>query len=198
MALQVKLLRVLQERKLERLGGNDSVALECSIVAATKVDLLQLSAQGHFREDLYYRIGVVGIDLPRLRDRREDIPLLLAHFTADAAARYRRPVPAWTAQQMAQWQAEEWPGNVRELRNFAERLVLGIVAAPGNAAVAEAGDAMSLPQQVDHHERELIVQALAAVDGNVGLAADNLLVPRKTLYDKLKKYQIGTGRTNKD
>jgi len=194
MALQVKLLRVLQERKLERLGGNDSVALECSIVAATKVDLLQLSAQGLFREDLYYRIGVVGIDLPRLRDRREDIPLLLAHFTADAAARYRRPVPVWTAQQMAQWQAEDWPGNVRELRNFAERLVLGIVAAPGNAPVAVAGEAMSLPQQVDHHERELIVQALAAVDGNVGLAADNLLVPRKTLYDKLKKYQIGTGR----
>jgi two-component system C4-dicarboxylate transport response regulator DctD len=194
MALQVKLLRVLQERKLERLGGNDSVALECSIVAATKVDLLQLSAQGQFREDLYYRIGVVGIDLPRLRDRREDIPLLLAHFTADAAARYRRPVPAWSAQQMAQWQAEDWPGNVRELRNFAERLVLGIVAAPGTAPAAEAGAAMSLPQQVDHHERELIVQALAAVDGNVGLAADNLLVPRKTLYDKLKKYQIGTGR----
>ena len=101
---------------------------------------------------------------------------------------------------MAQWQAEDWPGNVRELRNFAERLALGIVAAPApaNAPAAASNDAMSLPQQVEHHERELIVQALAAVDGNVGLAADNLLVPRKTLYDKLKKYQIGTGRANKD
>ncbi|WP_332856032.1 sigma-54-dependent transcriptional regulator [Duganella sp. S19_KUP01_CR8] len=199
MALQVKLLRVLQERRLERLGANETVALDCTIVAATKLDLLQLSAQGQFREDLYYRIGVVSIDLPRLRDRRDDIPLLLAHFAAEAAARYHRPLPDWSAQQMAQWQAADWPGNVRELRNFAERLVLGIAAAaapvPASApAPAADGVALSLPQQVDHHERELIVQALSAVDGNVGLAADNLMVPRKTLYDKLKKYQIAAGR----
>jgi two-component system C4-dicarboxylate transport response regulator DctD len=195
MALQVKLLRVLQERRLERLGGNESVALECTIVAATKVDLLQLSAQGQFREDLYYRIGVVGIALPRLADRRDDIPLLLAHFAAEAAARYQRPAPAWTAQQMAAWQAADWPGNVRELRNFAARLVLGIAGVGVGVASAAPADAPpSLPQQVDQHERELIVQALAAVDGNVALAADKLMVPRKTLYDKLKKYQIGTGR----
>ncbi|GJI96818.1 sigma-54-dependent Fis family transcriptional regulator [Duganella caerulea] len=194
MALQVKLLRVLQERRLERLGANDTVALDCTIVAATKLDLLQLSAQGQFREDLYYRLSVVSIDLPRLRDRRDDIPLLLAHFTADAAARYRRPLPQWSAQQMAQWQAAEWPGNVRELRNFAERLVLGVAATAPLAAPADAVEALSLPQQVDHHERELIVQALSAVDGNVALAADNLMVPRKTLYDKLKKYQIAAGR----
>lgn len=194
MALQVKLLRVLQERRLERLGANDTVALDCTIVAATKLDLLQLSAQGQFREDLYYRLSVVSIELPRLRDRRDDIPLLLAHFTADAAARYRRPLPQWSAQQMAQWQAAEWPGNVRELRNFAERLVLGVAATAPPAAPAGAVEALSLPQQVDHHERELIVQALSAVDGNVALAADNLMVPRKTLYDKLKKYQIAAGR----
>jgi two-component system C4-dicarboxylate transport response regulator DctD len=196
MALQVKLLRVLQERRVERLGANETVALDCTVVAATKLDLLQLSAQGQFREDLYYRLSVVSIDLPRLRDRRDDIPLLLAHFAADAAARYHRPLPAWNAQQMAQWQAAEWPGNVRELRNFAERLVLGIAATAAVAAPAPVaeGAALSLPQQVDHRERELIVQALAAVDGNVALAADNLMVPRKTLYDKLKKYQIAAGR----
>jgi two-component system C4-dicarboxylate transport response regulator DctD len=194
MALQVKLLRVLQERRLERLGANESVALDCTIVAATKVDLLQLSAQGQFREDLYYRLSVVGIDLPRLNQRRDDIPLLLAHFAAEAAARYQRPLPAWSPQQMAHWQAAEWPGNVRELRNFAERLVLGIAGSALGAAPAEVGAPLSLPQQVDQHERELIAQALAAVDGNVILAADNLMVPRKTLYDKLKKYQIGTGR----
>lgn len=196
MALQVKLLRVLQERRVERLGANETVALDCTVVAATKLDLLQLSAQGQFREDLYYRLSVVSIDLPRLRDRRDDIPLLLAHFAADAAARYQRPLPAWSAQQMAQWQAADWPGNVRELRNFAERLVLGIAATAAVAVPAPAaeGGALSLPQQVDHHERELIVQALSAVDGNVALAADNLMVPRKTLYDKLKKYQIAAGR----
>ncbi len=220
-----------QERRLERLGGNEGVALDCRIVAATKVDLLQLAAQGLFREDLYYRIGVVSLELPRLRDRRDDIPLLLAHFVRDAALRYQRPIPDWTAPQMAQWQAGDWPGNVRELRNFAERLVLGVAgavpatasapsaaAAPTSAAASAAtpasanaavklppqadaqpglehgANALPLPQQVDHYERELITQALASVDGNVAQAADNLMVPRKTLYDKLKKYQIGTGR----
>ena len=208
MALQVKLLRVLQERRLERLGANEAVALDCRVVAASKADLLQLSAQGLFREDLYYRIGVVTIDLPRLRERREDIPLLLAHFVQEAALRYQRPLPQWSAQDMAAWQAADWPGNVRELRNFAERLTLGLApAAPAasalsapaaagapSAAVAAMGDTASLPQQVDNFERDLIAQALAAADGNVALAADNLSVPRKTLYDKLKKYQISTGK----
>jgi len=263
MALQVKLLRVLQERRLERLGGNESVALDCRVVAASKADLLALSAQGLFREDLYYRIGVISIDLPRLRDRREDIPLLLAHFVAEAAQRYQRPMPMWTPEQMAAWQAADWPGNVRELRNFAERLTLGLVPAAANAplsgipapaglgsgaaagaafatgagisspasaatgagmewaagagatssaamtagAASAAGVAMaagvpaagaaqsdaeqpSLPQQVDAFERDLILRALAAADNNVALAADRLLLPRKTLYDKLKKHQI--------
>ena len=192
MALQVKLLRVLQERRLERLGGNEGVPVNFRIVAASKADLLQLSAQGQFREDLYYRIGVVTLDLPRLNERREDIPLLLAHFTLDAAQRYGRPVPKWTAAQMAQWQAADWPGNVRELRNFAERLTLGIVA-PASTAAAPAA-AQSLPQQVDAYERELIEQALEAAGGNVAIAADQLGVPRKTLYDKLKKYQLPAGR----
>ena len=280
MALQVKLLRVLQERRLERLGGNESVALDCRVVAASKADLLALSAQGLFREDLYYRIGVISIDLPRLRDRREDIPLLLAHFVAEAAQRYQRVMPMWTPEQMAAWQAADWPGNVRELRNFAERLTLGLVPAasiaPSHAAARGTGanfggiatgsgitsgtaspvgtasgaafatgagisspasaatgagmewaagagatssaamtagaasaagvamaagvpaagaaqldaDQSSLPQQVDAFERDLILRALAAADNNVALAADRLLLPRKTLYDKLKKHQI--------
>jgi two-component system C4-dicarboxylate transport response regulator DctD len=197
MSLQVKLLRVLQERRLERLGGNEPVALDCRVVAASKADLLALSAQGLFREDLYYRIGVISIDLPRLRDRREDIPLLLAHFVAEAAQRYQRPVPVWTPEQMALWQAADWPGNVRELRNFAERLTLGLVPAspaagpaqPSGATHGAAGEA-SLPQLVDAYERDLILRALAAADNNVALAADRLLLPRKTLYDKLKKHHI--------
>jgi two-component system C4-dicarboxylate transport response regulator DctD len=177
------------------------------VVAASKADLLQLAAQGLFREDLYYRIGVVTIDLPRLRERREDIPLLLAHFVQEAALRYKRPLPTWSAQEMAVWQAADWPGNVRELRNFAERLTLGLapsVTAPVPATVSQAASAAgspsgsdlptSLPQQVDNFERDLITQALSAADGNVALAADNLNVPRKTLYDKLKKYQITTGK----
>lgn len=203
MALQVKLLRVLQERQLERLGGNDPIHIDCRVIAASKADLLRLASQGSFREDLYYRIGVVAIDLPSLAERREDIPLLLAHFVQGAAIRYQRPVPEWTVTQMAMWQAQEWPGNVRELRNFADRLVLGIGIQSGAGHVEEGmsqkegrpGTAsQSLPQQVDAFERSLIIQALAANEGSVAAAAEQLGVPKKTLYDKLKKYQLPTGR----
>ncbi len=198
LALQVKLLRVLQERHLERLGGNDPVAIDCRIIAASKADLLKLSAQGEFREDLYYRISVVSIDLPRLAERREDIPLLLAHFVQGAALRYKRDVPQWTPAQMVQWQARDWPGNVRELRNFADRLVLGVgdaVMAPSAADVPAITLDGSLPRQIDAYERILIVDALNACDGNVAVAADRLGIPRKTLYDKLKKYCLAPGRS---
>jgi two-component system C4-dicarboxylate transport response regulator DctD len=194
LALQVKLLRVLQERRLERLGGNEAIRIDCRVIAASKADLLQLSAQGGFREDLYYRISVVSMDLPRLAERREDIPLLLAHFVQGAAIRYQRPVPQWSAVQMAEWQARDWPGNVRELRNFADRLVLGVVA----QAAPEAGSgnlAETLPQRVDAYERMLIAEALSAHEGNVAATADALGVPKKTLYDKLKKYQLASGRS---
>jgi len=147
---------------------------------------------------LYYRIGVVSIDLPRLADRREDIPLLLAHFVQGAAIRYQRPVPQWSAAQMAQWQVRDWPGNVRELRNFADRLVLGVAdIAPVPAALPgkEAERGATLPQQVDAYERMLIADALAASEGSVAAAADALGVPKKTLYDKLKKYQLSAGRS---
>lgn len=193
MVLQVKLLRVLQERRLERLGGNDSVQIDCRVIAASKADLLQLSASGAFREDLYYRIGVISIDLPRLNERREDIPLLLAHFAHGAAIRYQRPVPEWSASQMAQWQMRDWPGNVRELRNFADRLALGVPDFASAPPVEQTGF-QSLPQRVDAYERMLIVESLGAADGSVAAAADILGVPKKTLYDKLKKYQISTGR----
>lgn len=191
--LQVKLLRVLQERRLERLGGNEAIDIDCRVIAASKADLLQLSAQGAFREDLYYRIGVVSIDLPRLSERREDIPLLLTHFVQGAAIRYQRPLPHWSAADMAEWQMRDWQGNVRELRNFADRLVLGVATA-GQADSAEGGQ--SLPQRVDTFERLLISEALSTHGGSVAAAAEALGVPKKTLYDKLKKYQIATGRIN--
>lgn len=195
--LQVKLLRVLQERRLERLGGNEPIEIDCRIVAASKADLVALAAQGGFREDLYYRIGVVSIDLPPLARRRTDIPLLLAHFVQLAALRYSRPLPRWSALQMAQWQTRDWPGNVRELKNFADRLVLGVEGTL--QSVPNAGEANSvppLPFQLDEYEKMLILQALASTEGNVASAAEKLGVPRKTLYDKLKKYQIPTSRNS--
>ena len=164
----------------------------CRVIAASKDDLRMLIDKQIFRADLYYRIGVATLDLPRLCERSDDIPLLLAHFVLDAAQRYGREVPHWTAAQMAHWQAARWPGNVRELRNFADRLVLGLVAqAPDTIASAPAG---SLPQLVDAYERDRINQALEAAGGNVAQAADQLGIPRKTMYDKLKKYQLTPAR----
>jgi two-component system C4-dicarboxylate transport response regulator DctD len=198
LALQVKMLRVLQERQLERLGGNATVELDCRVIAATKVDLRQLSTEGKFREDLYYRLGVVSVELPRLNERRDDIPLLLAHFVQRAALRYQKPVPLWSAMEMAQWQQRDWPGNVRELRNFADQLVLGVAnrGTDGLAmeTVAATADAGGLPRRVDAYEASLIAAALRASDSNVAVAAEHLGIPKKTLYDKLKKHNIPVGR----
>lgn len=201
LALQVKLLRVLQERRLERLGGNDSIAIDCRIIAASKADLLQMSAQGRFREDLYYRISVMCVDLPPLNQRREDIALLLGYFVQMAALRYQLPLPHWTPVQMARWQSQEWPGNVRELRNFADRLVLGVLEGEpqdmsGGAQAQCIPGLVTLSQKVDDFESMLIADALRASDGNVASAADSLGIPKKTLYDKLKKYHLTAGRNH--
>ncbi|MDO9192316.1 MAG: sigma-54 dependent transcriptional regulator [Undibacterium sp.] len=197
LALQVKLLRVLQERRLERLGGNDSITLDCRIIAASKADLLELSRKGQFREDLYYRISVVSLALPPLSQRRDDIPLLLACFLQTAAIRFNRPMPGWSTQDMQQWQNQPWPGNVRELRNFADRLVLGVWKPEDHAAVTtDAEQSTSLTEQIDNYERSLIAAALRLCDANVADAAEHLGIPRKTLYDKIKKYQLGSGRIN--
>ncbi len=190
LALQVKLLRVLQERRLERLGGNESVAIDCRVVAASKADLLKLAGEGQFREDLYYRIGVVSIDLPALNQRSEDIPLLLAHFCQAASVRYRREVPPWSSAQMQQWQQRDWPGNVRELRNFADRWVLGVEQIATSGRLAGAPALLPLPEQVENFEAGLIAAALKESEGSVAAAAERLGIPRKTLYDKIKKYQL--------
>lgn len=192
--LQVKLLRVLQERTLERLGGNEAIAIDCRFIAASKHDLLQLSADGKFREDLYYRISVVSLDLPRLADKREDIPVLLSHFVQSAAARYQRPVPAWRAEDMARWQMRSWPGNIRELRNFADRLVLGVAEQNVALQALQTGTDDTLPQKIDAYERLLITSMLQQCQGNVAQCADKLGIPKKTLYDKLKKYDVPTSR----
>src|SRR6185312_6789110 len=107
---------------------------------------LDLAKEGKFREDLFYRLDVASIALPPLRQRKEDIPLLLGHFCAQAAERLQRPVPAWTAAQLAAWQARDWPGNVRELRNFAERWVLSLVHETAAPVLATPSEPAALPQ----------------------------------------------------
>jgi two-component system C4-dicarboxylate transport response regulator DctD len=189
--LQVKLLRALQERSIERLGGNAPVAVDCRAVAASKADLKALSEAGQFRADLYYRLNVVSIDLPPLRRRQEDIPLLMGHFLQQAAKRFGREVPAWGPAELARWQAQPWPGNVRELKNAAERFCLGLdqpqAASPAGSA---PGAELPLARRLELAEQGFIEAALAACHGNVALAAERLQLPKKTLYDKLARLQI--------
>lgn len=185
--LQVKLLRVLQERCIERLGSNHSIAVDCRVVAASKADLKALADAGQFRADIYYRLNVVSIDLPPLRERRDDIPLLMAAFLQEAAQRYQRPPATWTPADLARWQAHDWPGNVRELKNVANRWALGLSDALSGTPEAPPA---SLGAQVDAAERRAIESALQQCAGNVAQAAELLQVPKKTLYDKLTRHGI--------
>ncbi|OHC64042.1 MAG: sigma-54-dependent Fis family transcriptional regulator [Rhodocyclales bacterium RIFCSPLOWO2_02_FULL_63_24] len=199
--LQVKLLRVLQEREVERLGGNQRIPVDLRVVAASKADLKIEAEAGRFRADLYYRLNVVAIDLPPLRARREDIPLLLAHFQRLAAARYGRPVRELSTVDVARWHEYEWPGNVRELKNVADRLCLGLDdGLPGNAA-PQAGatetQSPSLAERVDAVEKQYIETALEASRGQVQGAADLLQLPKRTLHDKLHRYAIDPERFRK-
>lgn len=189
MAQQVKLLRVLQEKTIERLGGNESTRIDCRFIAAAKADLQALSERGEFRDDLYYRLHVACIELPPLRERREDIPLLLAHCLRLSAERYNTTAPTPSAEQLARWMAQPWPGNVRELKNLADRLCLGLESDEGTRPATPA-EQPSLAQQMDGLEKQLLGQALAACQGNVGHAAEHLKLPRKTLYDKMARHQL--------
>lgn len=194
MAMQVKLLRVLQERKLERLGSNAPIDIDCRIVAATKDDLLERGKQGSFRSDLYYRLNVVTITLPPLRERREDIPLLMAHFTATAAQRFNRPPPELTTAQLSALMRHDWPGNVRELRNVADCLVLGVrhaILDPQGATPTATPVGLSLAEAVEHFERQLIAAELARQGGNMAKTAEALKVAKTTLHDKAKRLGLG-------
>ena len=188
LTFQVKLLRVLQERKVERLGSNEEIRVDVRVIAATKADLQAMSEQQNFRSDLYYRLNVAVLKLPPLRERREDIPLLFEHFMLQAAARHGREPSAASATLSQQLMSHDWPGNVRELRNAAERFVLGLSA---DSLIAPAAAApLTLPQQMDQVEKALIEQALKAHRGRMSAACEALGIARKTLYDKLARYGI--------
>lgn len=188
--MQIKLLRVLQERQIERLGSNTAVPVDCRVVAATKVDLLELSAKGQFRADLYYRLSVVTLPLPPLRERREDVPLLFEHFALQAAARHDRPQPSPDAERMRRMMAYDWPGNVRELRNVSDRCVLGIERGFPPFAEPRSGEHLPLSQAVEAFERSLIADALRRNNGSLARTAEDLRAPKTTLHDKLKKYGL--------
>jgi len=200
LALQVKLLRVLQDRRVERLGANKAIPLDLRFVAATKADLGELSRAGKFREDLYYRLNVVPLTIPPLRDRPEDIGLLLDHFMGQTAGRLGRVPPFVSEAERQALFAHGWPGNVRELGNLAERAVIGLPllpaglgggagASPATAPAGTPGSA-SLADLVDGFERRLIADSMRRHKGDVAAVSAELQVPRKTLYDKLKRFGL--------
>jgi len=194
--LQVKLLRVLETRQITPLGSNEVRTLDLRVIAATKDNLAHPAARSYFREDLYYRLNVVTLRLPALRERREDIPVLFARFVSQACKRFSRAAPAFDQATLDYLRVHKWPGNVRELVHFAERFVLGIPNeqdhdwdAP-NASSAEGASALPLPARVDQFEAEVIRQTLALNKGDVKSSINDLGIPRKTFYDKLQRYSI--------
>ena len=193
--LQVKLVRVLQERVIERLGGNEVIAVDIRVIAASKIDLAGACREGAFRDDLYYRLNVATIVLPPLREREGDIALLFHHFAAEAAARYQRPVPELTASDSGRLADHPWPGNVRELKNAAERFILGLRDDSLDLAGGGAGanEPKPLAGQVADFEKHAIGQALKSHRGKITATAKALGLPRKTLYLRMKKYGLKRG-----
>jgi two-component system, NtrC family, response regulator AtoC len=215
--MQVKLLRVLQESEFERVGGIKTIKVDVRLVAATNRDLLAEVAAGAFREDLFYRLNVVPVHIPPLRERREDIPLLAEHFIAKFNDRLKKQITSITPDAIDRLVAYHWPGNIRELENLMERTMLfcegpeirvsdlpvevvgaaPVASGPGSLAPAAGGDEAgraapdSLKEAVrvetERVERELIQRALDATGGNVTQAARKLKISRKSLQTKMKE-----------
>jgi two-component system, NtrC family, response regulator len=191
--LQVKLLRFLQERKIERVGGRESILVECRVVAATNRSMRTQLERGLFREDLYYRLSVVSIQMPPLRDRSDDIMPLANAFLSRACAEYRRTLRFSQAAVQAM-RAYPWPGNIRELENKVQRAVImarGRLIEPGNLDLATSeSSAESLGSARARAEREALVDVLGRYRGNISQAAKDLQVSRPTLHGLLSKHQV--------
>jgi len=194
LSTQAKLLRALQDRTIERLGSNRAIEVDVRAIAASMVDLRKATAENRFRADLYYRLSVVELTIPPLKDRIEDVPLLFEYFATSAAAMHRREPRPITPSIMNMLMAHAWPGNVRELRNAAERYSLGMPdpLLPGDDA--SAGGPLSLAQQVDAFERKVIERALAESGGKISAVMEQLDIPRRTLSEKMARFGLDRRR----
>ena len=192
--VQVKLLRLLQERVVERLGGNQLIPLDIRVIAATKEDLRQAADQGRFRADLYYRLNVAPLRIAPLRERGEDVLMLFDYFAGEASVRHDLTPNVLQPAQRALLLRHTWPGNVRELQNVAERFALGLELALDNSAEGQpaAGNEVAggLSEQVEHFEKSLIAAELERTHSSMRSLAEALGVPRKTLHDKLRKHGL--------
>jgi len=202
-SMQVKVLRVIQERELTRVGGEQTIPVDVRLIVATNRDLAQMVKAGTFREDLFYRLNVVELKTPPLRERREDIPLLAASFLTRFAEKNRKSVERFSPRAMDLLIRHTWPGNVRELMNTIERAVVlarstcldesdfaALTARVHETDSALSGSAFPADIPLERIEREAIANTLASADGNKSEAARRLGITRKTLREKLKKYDL--------
>lgn len=188
LSAQVRLLRVLQERKIERLGSNTELPVDLQVIAASKTDLHQLVSQGSFREDLAYRLDIARVEIPPLSARKGDVGLLFKLFLDLAAKRQGHAAPKVDATLLGKLETRSWPGNVRELRNVAERYVLGLET--GSGVEHTSGNTQTLEVQMERLERAILLDSLSAHDGRIGATATALGISRKTLYLKMRKFSI--------
>jgi two-component system nitrogen regulation response regulator NtrX len=209
---QAKVLRVLQEQTMEAVGGTARIKVDARVLAATNKDLQTEIRAGNFREDLYFRLNVIPIFVPPLRERHEDIPLLADHFMAEFAREYGRRAKAFDASATAVLQQYAWPGNVRELRNVIERLMimvpgetitaadLGFLEQAEHAAASRPdladspSERLTLHEARDRFERDLILRTLAEQQGNMSRTAEVLGVERSNLYRKMRTFGIAPSR----
>jgi len=195
--IQAKLLRVIQEREVTKVGSSQKVKLDVRIIAATNKDLAKEVREGNFREDLFYRLNVVPIRLPPLREKREDIPVLARYFLTEFSVKRKKNVTGISEEAMQSLQAYDWPGNVRELKNAIER---GVVMATGDViepadllyyGLAHRAAVEPVPGgRLAQAEKKEIVRALKQFNGQKGKAAECLGINRKTLREKIRKYRI--------
>lgn len=206
--MQVKLLRVLQEREFERVGGEETISINVRVICATKKDLKKLVQEGRFREDLYYRLHVVTLHLPPLRERKEDIPLLATHFMKKYVAQQKVAVHAISPEVLHVLLLYQWPGNIRELENTIEHAIAfctsGVIAPkdlPENFREEETPsglfsielstiDSLDLQETLSEAERKLLVWAYQKTKGNQVRMSEILRIPRTTLQNKLVKYNV--------
>ena len=209
---QAKLLRAIEAKEIERVGGGKPIRVDVRIVGATNRDLTRAVAEGSFRDDLLFRLNVIPIDIPPLRERPDDIPALVAHFSALHRARTGRQPPQWTAGALSLLAQYRWPGNIRELANIVERLailhagadvderdvrsVLPVDGGPRRVDAPLPDPSLldeSLTDTLDGHERTLIVRALSAAGGNVAEASRRLKTDRANLYRRMRRLGIPVG-----
>jgi len=205
-AMQVKLLRVLQELQFEQVGGSKTFSVDVRVILATNEDLADAVAEGRFRQDLYYRVNVINVALPSLRERHSDVPLLAKRFLDDLREDTNRPISGFSDEAIAALEGYQWPGNIRELQNVVERAVLlgknemidvcdlprDVTGGPSLSLPRTGG--MTLKEALEEPERQIILDVLESNGWNRNATADSLGVNRTTLYKKMKKLGLEDGK----